>query len=73
MNLQAKKYKLIEWITNIHDDAMLNKLLEIAEDSDWWDNISDAERASIDRGLKDLKEGRYYDHSEAKKLYEKYL
>lgn len=73
MNVQAKKYKLIEWITNIQDTKLIDKLVKIAEDSDWWDNISKEEKASIERGLKDLDEGRSVDHSKVKKIYEKYL
>lgn len=73
MNIQAKKYQLIEWITSIQDVRLIDRLAKISEESDWWDDISDAEKESIERGLKDLDEGRYVDHSEAKKLYEKYL
>ena len=73
MNVQAKKYQLIEWITNIQDTKLIDRLVKIADESDWWDNISEAERSSIERGLKDLDEGRFVDHSEARKLYEKYL
>ena len=73
MNVQAKKYQLIEWITNIQDTKLIDRLVKIADESDWWDNISEAERSSIERGLKDLEEGRFVDHSEARKYYEKYL
>jgi len=73
MNVRTKKYQLIEWITSIQDIKLIDKLVKIAEETDWWDNISDAEKTSINRGLKDLEEGRYVDHSEARKHYEKYL
>lgn len=73
MNIQAKKYKLIEWITNIQDSKLIDKLVKIADGSDWWDEISDAEKTSVEKGLKDLEEGKIVYHSEAKKIYEKYL
>jgi len=73
MNIQAKKYQLIEWITNIQDTRLIDRLAKLADESDWWDELSETEKASIERGLKDLEEGRYVDHSEVKKLYEKYL
>jgi hypothetical protein len=73
MDIQAKKYHLIEWITKIRDNQLLDRLLKLAEDADWWDEISQAERDSIEEGLKDLSENRVYDHSEVRKLYEKYL
>ena len=73
MNIQAKKYQLIEWITGIQDSTLINKLVKIAEQSDWWDEISDAEKQSIERGLKDLDDGKFADHSTVKTLFEKYL
>jgi len=73
MNIQAKKYKLIEWITNIQDSKLIDKLVKIADKTDWWDEISGAEKTSIEKGLKDLEEGKVVYHSEAKKIYEKYL
>lgn len=73
MDFETKKYKLIEWITRIQDRKLIDKLEIIAEQSDWWDELPEAEKASIDRGLKDIEEGRTVDHSEAKKLYDKYL
>ena len=47
--------------------------MKLAEDEDWWTEISEAERDAIEEGLQDLAENRTYDHSEVRKLYEKYL
>lgn len=73
MDIQTKKYQLIEWITKIRDNQLLDKLLKIAENKDWWDEISSDERDAIEEGLKDLSENRAADHAEVKKIYEKYL
>lgn len=73
MDIQTKKYQLIEWITQIRDTRLLDKLMKPAEENDWWGDISQAERDAINEGLQDLSENRAYDHSEVKKLYEKYL
>ncbi|HOD88513.1 MAG TPA: hypothetical protein PKN53_05880 [Bacteroidales bacterium] len=67
MDIHAKKYQLIEWITNISDIKLIDKLMKIAEKTDWWNEISEAERASIERGLKDIEENRVFDHSEVRK------
>ena len=40
---------------------------------DWWNKITDVERAAIDKGLADVKLGKVKPHKEAKKLYEKWL
>lgn len=73
MDILAKKYQLIEWITNISDSNLLDKLMKIAETTDWWNEISEAERKSIEKGLKDIEENRVFDHSEVRKKYEKYI
>ena len=73
MDIQTKKYHLIEWITKIRDNQLLDKLIKLAEAEDWWTEISEAERDAIEEGLQDLAENRTYDHSEVRKLYEKYL
>jgi hypothetical protein len=73
MDVHAKKYQLIEWITNISDSNLLDKLMKIAETTDWWNEISEAERKSIERGLKDIEENKVFDHSEVRKKYEKYI
>jgi predicted transcriptional regulator len=41
--------------------------------SDWWNEITEEEKAAIDAGLADVKAGRVKSHKEAKKLYEKWL
>jgi|JFJP01.1.fsa_nt_gi hypothetical protein len=75
MNIHAEKIKLIEWITQINDVVVLDKLLQFRSKNhaDWWDELNDYEKDELNLGLKDLDEGNTIDHSEARKLYEKYL
>ena len=76
MNLDSEKLKIIDWIANTKDESIIARiklLKDHSKETDWWDEISDAEKASIERGLEDIKAGRVIDHSEVKKLYEKWL
>ena len=73
MNIQSEKLKLIEWITRIQDNSIIEKLLKVKEESDWWDEISQEEKKSIEKGLQDVKDGKIHQHADVKKLYEKYL
>lgn len=77
MNLQAEKLGLIEWIIKLNDSSVIDKLKKIHEEnsqqSDWWNEISLSEKESIEKGLKDIEEGRVYPHEAAKEVYEKYL
>lgn len=68
MDIQTKKYHLIEWITRIRDNQLLDKLLKLTEDEDWWNEISQAERNAIEEGLQDLSENRTYDLSFASSI-----
>jgi predicted transcriptional regulator len=72
MDIQTKKYHLIEWITQIRDSQLLDKLMRLAAENDWWEEISQAERDAIEEGLTDLSSGKFHDHSEVKNLYERY-
>lgn len=76
MNLDSEKLKIIDWITNLKDESIIARIKLLKDhpnETDWWDEISDAEKASIERGLEDIKAGRVVDHSEVKKIYEKWL
>jgi len=54
MNLQAKKLELVQLIINTRRPLTLKKVEEILKrekESDWWDEISEAEKQSIEKGL----------------------
>ena len=77
MNIQAEKLKLIAWLLALKDDSTLEKLIWLRDDqaeaSDWWEEISEAEKAAIERGLDDIKNGRITVHEEVRRKYEKWL
>jgi len=77
MNIQLEKLGLIEWIARLNDSRMIEKLKnlkeEYADSKDWWDQLTKEEIDSINRGLKDIEEGRVHSHESARKAYEKYL
>ena len=77
MNIQTEKLGLIEWISKLNDISIIEKLKSIREDYlksvDWWDTLNKEELESIERGLKDLEDGKIHSHETARKVYEKYL
>ena len=77
MNIQTEKLGLIEWLSTLNDISIIEKLKSIKEDysksKDWWDTLNKEEIESIDRGLKDLDNGKIHSHETARKVYEKYL
>jgi hypothetical protein len=77
MNIQTEKLGLIEWISKLNDISIIEKLKSIKEDysksKDWWDTLKKEELESIERGLKNLEDGKIHSHETARKVYEKYL
>lgn len=73
MDIQAEKLKLIEWLLSLKDQSIIEKLNifkdNFNETKDWWETLSESQKASIDRGLKDLSEGKITPHSEVMKKY----
>ncbi len=66
MDIQLEKLGLIEWITRISDTTILQKLVGIKEENsmteDWSIDLSKNEIDSINRGLKDVEEGKVQSH-----------
>ena len=74
-NIESKKLPLIRWLTSLNDVSMIDKILELKnkESKDWWNEISDEEKESIEKGLSDAESGKLKPHSEIRKKYEKWL
>lgn len=74
-NQQERKIELIQWLSVIDDDELLEKIIDLKKQNsgDWWNEISEAEKDSIDRGLADADSGNLRSHFEARSIYEKSL
>jgi len=66
MDLQAEKYSLIEYITQIKEVSLLNKLKEVvkANKKDWWDELSMEEKSEINEGIRQADNGELISHEE---------
>jgi predicted transcriptional regulator len=77
MDLTTQKLELIEWLIQLKDKSVIDYLNtikdSISSDTDWWDELTDDQKASIERGMKDIEEGRFHTHESVKKKYERYL
>lgn len=70
-----QKLELIQWLSTIEDITIINKIMDLKEKEsiDWAMNLSRKEKESIELGIEDANSGKLKPHSEAKKLYEKWL
>ncbi len=70
-----KKLELIQWLSSLEDTIIIEKLFQFkkTEIKDWWEEITDEENASIQKGIKDADNNKLNPHSSARKIYEKWL
>jgi hypothetical protein len=77
MNTQIlnEKLELIQWLSTLEDASIIKKLMQFRkeETKDWWDSISEEEKKSIEKGMSEADNNELKPHSEARKLYEKWL
>jgi hypothetical protein len=74
MGHEAIKLELIEWLTKLDDNEII-EYLKIVKDSnsegnDWWDDLSDVQKQGIERGLNDIINGRTISHDDVKSRYD---
>jgi hypothetical protein len=74
-NIQNIKIDLIQWITTLDNDTVIKKIMDLrkSETEDWWNHISNDEKESIEKGIKDADIGNVKSHSAAKGVYGKWL
>ena len=73
MGHEAIKLELIEWLTKLDDDETID-YLKLVKDSkvshdDWWSDLTDEQRAGVERGLRDVDAGRLTSHKKVKLKY----
>jgi predicted transcriptional regulator len=74
MGLAAKKLDIINWITNLNDEEILEKINSLRKrEADWWDTIDDDEKAEILEGLSQLDRGESVAHEQVMAKYKKWL
>lgn len=66
----TEKLDLIRWVSTLEDEAVINKLSEFRrkETKDWWGQISEVEKESINRGIDEADQNALKPHSEAGKI-----
>lgn len=74
-NILDKKIELIQWVSALENESIIEKLLNIRqqENKDWWNSVSAIEQESIEKGIADADKGKLMTHVEVRKVYEKWL
>lgn len=73
MGHDAIKQELIEWLIRLEDEEIIGYLKVVKESdshhNDWWHDLTDEQRTGIERGLKNIDEGKTFPHDEVKQRY----
>ena len=76
MNLEAKKLELVKLILSTEKQSVLAKVeavLKMDQDSDWWDECSEAEKEEIKKGIAEADSGQLIPYIDVmKEVREKY-
>lgn len=73
MNLQERKLQIINHVIQTADKTMIDKIEKVISSSDdFWDNISAEEKTGIEKGLKELDEGKRIPYAKVKKQLSKW-
>ncbi|TDU43721.1 hypothetical protein BXY82_1138 [Gelidibacter sediminis] len=66
MDIQLEKYKLVEGLIGLKDEAIITKIKQVKDENEeaWSIDVSEAEKTFIKAGLKDLKQGKTYSHDQ---------
>ncbi len=75
LEIQNKKLELIQWLSTIEDLKFLEKISDLIsreKKKDWWNEISDAEKEAIEKGIAQANAGNL-PHSKAREIYGRWL
>jgi predicted transcriptional regulator len=73
MDIQAEKLNLIKWLTSVDEPSVIEQFIALKnrQQKDWWDEISEDERAKIEEGLAQADNGEVVSHEEVMAKYKK--
>ncbi len=75
IDIRNAKIELIQWLTTLEDSSLIQKIIDLRknETKDFWNDINDDEKKSIEKGILDAEKGNLKPNLEAKKIYGKWL
>jgi hypothetical protein len=74
MNLETRKINIISWVSHLQDEKTLSRIEELqSQKDDWWNLISDEEKAEIEEGMQQADRGELKSTDEVLSKYKKWL
>ena len=71
MNIQAEKHSLIEYITQVKDSSIIEKIKDFikANERDFWNDLTKEQKSEIKQGMKELDRGEKIDYEKVMSQY----
>ena len=67
MNLETRKINLINWISTLQEENILERVEMIQkEKTDWWDTTSNRDKNAINEGIEQLDRGDHLTHAQVR-------
>lgn len=66
MSSAELKNQLIRTIIEMEDVSVLNRIESLLMEEDWWNAIPITEKEGIERGLKDIEDGKVVSHQDVR-------
>lgn len=76
LNMNTVRQEIQQFIAGADEGTLLeihNMLKTSSTGVTWWDDITDAQKASIERGIRDMETSKTETHGEVQKLYAQWL
>jgi hypothetical protein len=68
MNIEIRKINLINWISSLQEEDIIDKMEKIQkEKADWWDTLSNGDKKAINEGLAQLDQGEYLTRTQVRR------
>ncbi len=66
MNIEAEKIELLKLILETEDEAVIQEIKGVFKrnEPDFWDDLPDQVKESINRGLEDVAQNRVHNHNQ---------
>ena len=74
MNIETRKLNIINWVSHLQDETVLSRIEQLqSQKQDWWDSISEEEKAEIKEGISQADNGETKTTEEVLSKYKKWL
>ena len=74
INIETRKLNIINWVSHLQDETVLSKLEQLqSQKEDWWNLISEEEKAEIEEGISQAEKGETKTTEEVLSKYKRWL